>query len=199
MKRKYSNKRRQTVVEVGENVFLPSNAKITVPKFIIGDNSRINGPIVVRGQESCFIGKYCAFGYHNTIITTNHDVHKPNLQINMNRYYGFSNLEISKGPVRIGNNVWVGDNTTILSGVTIGDGCVIGAGAVVNNDVPPCSICGGVPAKVIKYRFSKKVIDAFLELKWWDWSEAKIARNRKFFETDLSKYDNIKLNKLISE
>jgi len=197
MKRDYTNKRRQIVIEVGKNVFLPADAKITVPQLVIGDHTRINGPIVVRGQESCFVGKYCAFGYHNTIITTNHDVHRPNLQVNMQRYFGFTSLEISKGPVRIGNNVWIGDNTTILSGVTIGDGCVVGAGAVVTNDLPPCSISAGVPAIVIKYRFNQKVIKAFLELKWWDWPEDKIALNRKFFNTNLSSYKSHDLKKLV--
>jgi virginiamycin A acetyltransferase len=180
MKRVYSNKKRQTVIEVGENVFLPYHAKISVP-------------------EECFLGKYCAFGYHVTIITTNHDISKPNLQLNMNRYYGFSTLELSKGPVTVGNNVWIGDNVTILSGVTIGDGCVVGAGAVVTDDLPACSIAVGIPAKTVKCRFDKKIIEQFLELKWWDWPEDKIARNRAFFETDLSNYKGPDLKDLICE
>ena len=199
MERKYTNKKRKTIIEVGENVFLPNQAKITVPRFVVGDNTRINGPIVVRGQETCFIGKYCAVGYHITIITTNHDITRPNLQVNMHRYHGFSSLEISKGPVKIGNNVWIGDNVTVLSGVTIGDGSVVGAGAVVSDDLPPCSVAAGVPAKVVKYRFHKKIIKKFLGLKWWDWPQEKIARNKKFFETDLSDYKGDNLTDLICE
>lgn len=57
---------------------------------------------------------------------------------------------MSKGPVIIGQNVWVGDKATILPGVTIGDGAVIGANSVVTKDVPPYSIVGGNPAKVLK-------------------------------------------------
>ncbi|SFI89938.1 transferase hexapeptide (six repeat-containing protein) [Kaistella treverensis] len=53
-------------------------------------------------------------------------------------------------PVKIGNHVWIGANVTILKGVTIGDGCVIAAGALVNKDIPPNSLAGGVPAKVLK-------------------------------------------------
>ena len=56
----------------------------------------------------------------------------------------------SKGPVVIGNNVWIGDKATILPGVTIGDGAVIAANAVVTKDVPAYSVVGGNPAKVIK-------------------------------------------------
>lgn len=61
------------------------------------------------------------------------------------------------------DDVWIGRNVTILSGVTIGQGAVIVAGAVVTKDVPPYVIVGGVPARVIKYRFSQKIIDRFLK------------------------------------
>ena len=57
-------------------------------------------------------------------------------------------------PVIIEDDVWTGANITILKGVTIGRGSVIAAGAVVNKSCPPYSIIGGVPAKVLKYRFS---------------------------------------------
>jgi len=187
MKSEYSNVRRKTFIDIGRNVFLPHDVKISAPHFVVGDNTRINGPLMVRGQEDCVIGKYCSLGYNITIITTNHDISKPCLQINMHRLYGFCSLEISKGLVRIGNNVWVGDNVTILSGVSIGDGCVVGAGSIVTKDLPACSIAAGVPAKVLKYRFSKDVIKKFLEIKWWDWAEEKIARNEAFFNTDLTK------------
>lgn len=59
----------------------------------------------------------------------------------------------SKGDVVIGNDVWIGEDTKILSGVTIGDGVVIAAGSVVTTSLPDYSICGGIPAKVLKFRF----------------------------------------------
>jgi virginiamycin A acetyltransferase len=199
MENQYSNKKRCTIIESGENVFLPNETKITVPRCLIGDNTRINGPIVIRGQEDCFIGKYCAFGYHVTIITTNHDISKPNLQVNMYRRFGFSGLEITKGPVEIGNNAWIADNVSILSGVTIGDGCVVGTGAVVTRDLPPFSVALGVPAQVTNYRFEKTIIEQLLEIKWWNWPEDKIRKNKKFFETNLSTYKGRKLTDLIRE
>lgn len=69
----------------------------------------------------------------------------------------------------IGNDVWICTNAVVLSGVTIGDGAVVAAGAVVTKDVPPYAIVGGVPAKVLKYRFDEKTIEKLLELKWWNY------------------------------
>lgn len=57
---------------------------------------------------------------------------------------------VSKGPVIIGKNVWIGDKATILPGVTIGEGAVIAANSVVSKNVPPFSVVGGIPARIIK-------------------------------------------------
>lgn len=81
----------------------------------------------------------------------------------------------------IGNDVWIGANVLIMPGVTIGDGAVIAAGCVVTRDVPPYAIVGGVPGKVIRYRFDEKTIEALLELRWWDWPEEKIEENIELF------------------
>jgi virginiamycin A acetyltransferase len=80
----------------------------------------------------------------------------------------------SKGPIVIGNDVWSGFGSVVLPGVTVGDGAVLAAGAVVTRDVPPYSIVGGVPAKVISYRFEEPVRAALLRIRWWDWPEAKV-------------------------
>lgn len=83
----------------------------------------------------------------------------------------------NRGDIVIGNDVWIGYEAVILSGVTIGDGAIIGTRAVVTKDVPPYTIVGGVPAKPIRKRFDEKVIEELLKIKWWDWTEEKIARN----------------------
>lgn len=68
----------------------------------------------------------------------------------------------------IGNDVWIGNNVLIRGGVSIGDGAIIGMGAVVTKDIPPYAIAAGVPARIIRYRFSNEDINKLLQLKWWD-------------------------------
>ena len=81
----------------------------------------------------------------------------------------------NKGNTIIGNDVWIGYNATILPGITIGDGAIIAANTTVSKDVPPYSIVGGNPSKIIKKRFSDEKIKILLALKWWDWDIEKIT------------------------
>ena len=78
-------------------------------------------------------------------------------------------------PITIGSDCWIGQRVFIVGGVKIGDGAVVLAGAVVTRDVPPYAIVGGVPAKIIKYRYDEETIQFLLDLKWWekpiDWLE----------------------------
>ena len=77
-------------------------------------------------------------------------------------------LATSYGFVLVGNDVWIGAHARIRAGVKIGDGAVIAGGANVTKDVPPYAIVGGSPAKVIRMRFSDRIITDLLALKWWD-------------------------------
>ena len=86
-------------------------------------------------------------------------------------------------PVTIGNDVYIGMNALLKAGITIGDGAIVGMGAVVTKDVPPYAIVVGVPAKVIRYRFSEEMIKDLLELKWWDLDEDTIS-NLSFFNVE---------------
>lgn len=79
-------------------------------------------------------------------------------------------------PNKIGNDVWIGASALILDGISIGDGAIVAAGAVVTKDVPPYAIVGGVPAKVIRYRFSEEVIASLLEWQWWELPDVVLAK-----------------------
>lgn len=68
----------------------------------------------------------------------------------------------------IGNDVWIGSRAIIMGGVNIGNGAIIGAGAVVTKDVPAYAIVGGIPAKIIRYRFEPSIVNKIEELKWWE-------------------------------
>lgn len=92
----------------------------------------------------------------------------------------------------IGNDVWIGSHVLINSNVNVGDGAVIGAGAVVVKDVPPYAIVGGVPAKVIRYRFSEDVINELMQLKWWDMSEDILKKNIIFFQKDNIEVEDVR-------
>ncbi|MDO4618544.1 MAG: CatB-related O-acetyltransferase [Clostridia bacterium] len=83
--------------------------------------------------------------------------------------------------VRIGSDVWIGEGVRILDGVKIGHGAIVAAGAVVTKDVEPYTIVGGVPAKVIRKRFSEKEIEKLLEIRWWEKDEDWIKANAVFF------------------
>jgi len=89
------------------------------------------------------------------------------------------NMGKTNGDIIIGNDVWIGDNVTIMSGVKIGDGSIIATNSHVVKNVEPYSIVGGNPAKTIKYRFEKEIIEELLNIKWWDWEDSKIHQFQK--------------------
>ena len=127
---------------VGKNVNIQRKASITSKLRIgeksgIGANSRIAGPVT--------IGKFVNMGPECIIFTTNHGHDRTDIPMQKQGY-------TEPKEVVIGDDVWIGTRVTILPGVHIGCGSIIGAGAVVTHDIPPYSIAGGVPAKVIRHR-----------------------------------------------
>ncbi len=84
-----------------------------------------------------------------------------------------------KGDTVIGNDVWIGMESTIMPGVKIGDGAIIATKSVITRDVPPYTIVGGNPAKVIRKRFDDEIIKLLLKVKWWNWEIEKITKNIK--------------------
>lgn len=87
----------------------------------------------------------------------------------------------TQSAVTIGNDCWINSNVTLISGITIGDGVVVLAGAVVTDDVPPYAIVGGIPARIIKYRYKETDIQWLLEKKWWNRNPEWLKKNWRLF------------------
>lgn len=125
-----------------------------------------------------------------------------------NDYLATKNIEtdfvphgIANGsPVIIGNDVWIGQDVKFIStGITVGDGAIIAAGALVTKDVPPYAIMGGIPAKILKYRFSPEIIERLMTLKWWQYGYADFEGIQKddSIEVFVDKLENLVVNKKI--
>lgn len=145
-------------VHVGEGTVIEKEACITAYDSYNGGKQTFEPCIRIGNQ--CHIG----IGAHITAIDGieigDHLLTGSNVLITDNSHglFHYAMMEVppverplkSKGKVRIGANVWIGNNVCVLPGVTIGDGAVIAANSVVTHDVPPCSMAGGMPARVIK-------------------------------------------------
>lgn len=97
--------------------------------------------------------------------------------------------------VEIGNDVWIGERAMLIGGVHIADGAIVLAGAVVTKDVPPYAIVGGVPAKIIRYRYDKETISFLLQTQWWNNTEEWFKENWKLL-TDIDKLKAYYNNKM---
>ena len=173
---------------------------ITNPNIVVGDytmyNDFVNDPTQFErnnvlyhypiNHDKLVIGKFCsiACGARFLFNSANHT------QTSLSTYpfpiffeeWGLDIKNVTaawdnKGDIVIGNDVWIGYEAVIMAGVTVGDGAIIGSRAVVTKDVPPYTIVGGVPAKLIKRRFSEDIISTLLKVKWWDWPNDRIAQN----------------------
>ena len=98
---------------------------------------------------------------------------------------GDAENSVSKGDIIIDDDVWIGHHVTILTGVHVGQGVVIAAGAVVTKDVPPYAIVGGVPAKIIKYRFPDDMIKKLLMIDYSKLNDEIVENNRELFRRDI--------------
>jgi virginiamycin A acetyltransferase len=204
-------KRREKLIRakfnIPENVRISNGLNLSTDSFSCGEGCRFYGNITITGSvkigrytsingpntditaaiHTIEIGSFCSIARNTTFQEFNHHIDKPSSYYMNQNIFGKGRKDdiTSKGAIKVGNDVWIGAHCVILSGVKIGDGAVIAANTVVNKDIPAYAIVGGVPAKIIKYRFSEKIISEMLEKKWWDWDLEKIKQEEEFFKTIL--------------
>lgn len=133
----------------------------------------------VRIAQGTKIGRYCSIADTVRILNGNHGLNYLTLHpYTYNVNLGVVNAEtITRSRCLIADDVWIGHNAIILPNARfIGRGSVIAAGAVVTKDVLPYSIVGGNPAKLIRMRFSEKIIEQIESSGWWEWDKEKLAR-----------------------
>lgn len=135
------------------------------------------------------VGRFCSIGPN---IRIGPGIHPSSRFVSTSPYFyakkDFKNFsfvdenlfEQSKHTV-IGNDVWIGCNVVVIDGVKVGDGAIIAAGAVVVEDVQPFAIVAGIPAKILKKRFTDEQIKYILNSRWWDRDEFWLRENSRFF------------------
>lgn len=132
---------------------------------------------LVKIGKFCSIGPQllCGNGEHPTDFVSTHPVFFSNLK-QCGKSFTEKNLFEERKEIIIGNDVWIGARVFIKDGVTIGNGAIVGAGSVVVKDVPDYAIVGGVPAKVIRFRFTEDIITKLQSIEWWNLSEEKLRK-----------------------
>lgn len=150
----------------------------------IGNYTRLRHFCTVAHAE---IGKFCSIatgtkigiaGHPTDLLSTNSIFY---LQKSLNPLFKNDIDYRPYSDIKIGNDVWIGEKCLVMSGVEIGNGAIIAAHAVVTKNVPPYAIVGGIPAKIIKYRFPEDVIQKLQEIQWWDMDDEEIVLHKKIF------------------
>ena len=198
---------------VGKTVAYLKNV-ITKPNIVVGDYTyyhdnngadRFQDYNVIYHEEfvgdKLIIGKFCQIAMDVQFI----------MSASMHQMSGFSTYPFAifnenwansypvnfpiPGDTLVGNDVWIGYKATILPGITIGDGAIIGSGSLVTKDVPPYTIIGGNPAKVIRHRFKEEIIKELQTIQWWNWPIETILQHLpEITGADIERLKNVQSN-----
>lgn len=138
------------------------------------------------------IGNYCSIAPGVVfILGGEHPIHNITTYPFKVKCFGHEREAINKGDIVISDDVWIGLNSIIGSGVTIGRGAVIAAGSNVTKDVPPFTVVGGNPAKIIKNRFSKEIMDKLSSFEWSNSDFLNLDIDELYVELSETNVDNI--------
>jgi acetyltransferase-like isoleucine patch superfamily enzyme len=176
------------------NVFDPNIVEIG-----IGTNGHLKIISYGNRDEKLIIGNYCNIARNvEFLLGGEHNINNLTTYEFRVKYLKQDYETMTKGPIILGNDVWVGRGSTILSGVHIGNGAIIGACTVVRRNVPPYAIAIGNPMRIVGYRFENEIIQTLESLKPYDrLSLNSILKNLNLFEAIPSKDNLEKITNLI--
>lgn len=131
--------------------------------------------------DQLYIGNFVCFGAESVIMMGGNQLHRTEW---ISVFPSDTRSFVPAGDTIISDGCWIGSRAMIMQGVKLGEGAVIATGAVVTKDVPPYAVVGGVPARIIKYRFSQEDIQKLLSLKLYDMDEKQLLKIRGQLQTD---------------
>ncbi len=150
----------------------------------IGKHSYATPDLFVANPKQTVIGSFTSIGKR---VCLGHGIHPQNyLSTSPYLYLDRLNYKTKSTPshneweelppIYIGSDVWIGEDALIKNGITIGHGAIIGAKAIVTKDVPPYAVVAGIPAQILRYRFTPDIIQKLLKLEWWTLPDEQIKQ-----------------------
>lgn len=182
--------KRQSIIAEESHSIYPKVYTDGCRKVIVGRKSFFSGKIEWGwrdGNAEIKVGDFTSVGWdcvYELGLNGQHDYHRVTTwDYGMLDWVGEYEAKKDSGYLEIGSDVWIGRGCRfkVNGRLIIGDGAVIASDSVVVSDVPPFAIVGGNPAKIIKYRFPKDVIEKMIKIKWWEWDIDKIQSNISYF------------------
>lgn len=190
---------KQTRIIRNSDMYLPYTCAY-VDAYTYCINMHIDNSLEFTAKDNKFfynmqIGKYnsiganlmCVFARNHNYKTIDTGALSLMLPEKNGQEFSFNN----KGNIVIQNDVWFGENVTVMGGVIIRNGAVIARNSHVVTDVPPYAIVGGNPARIIRYRFTKKQIDMLQKISWWDWKVEKLIENAEYFTENIEHFCDV--------
>lgn len=166
---------------------------ISIASVGLGTYGQLNVKKYGNSLSSLAIGDFCSIADETYfILDGGHNLNTISTYPFKQDVLGIQGESLSKGDITVDDDVWIGYRSTILSGVHIGQGAVVAAGAVVTKDVPPYAIVGGVPAKVIKYRFEPEIIEELLKVDYSKLTKEEIEKYIDELYVDLKDKNQLK-------